>query len=246
MRQIVREIAVCLGKDFKFYFQSKMIFIILPVYAALSAGITFYASDFLSHTTVNMQQFFRFQPQLMSVLIPALTMRLWADEYRNNTLEILLSQPISFFSVVCGKFLACWLVVGLMLLSSFGVWLIAASLVPLENGWILLNYFITFLMTGSLCAVSLFAAVWVYNGLGAFLLSLVCCHLLVSLNFDQPVAYLLPNNVMMTDLLRCFDFKMLFNDMIMGQINFSSIFYFGLLIVAGVGLTTYAVDFKRR
>ena len=243
---MVEGIAVCFYKDFKFYFQSKMIYLILFIYAALSAGITFYASNFLTDTTENMQQFFKFQPQMMALFIPALTMRLWADEYRYNTLEILLSQPIGFFAVAFGKFLACWAVTGLMLVSSFVVWGVAASLVPLKNEWILLNYIMTFMMAGSLCAVSLFAAIWSYNSLGAFLLSLVACHLIINLNFDSLITYLIPDSIMMSDLLKVFDFKLLFNDMIIGQISFVAVLYFCLLIVAGVGLTTYAVDFKRR
>ena len=86
MHTLFRTTAVCFYKDFKFYFQSKMIYLIVLIYAALIAGLTFYATDFVAQTDPALRQFFKLQTDILPLFVPALTMRLWADEYKHNTL----------------------------------------------------------------------------------------------------------------------------------------------------------------
>lgn len=239
------EITTCFYKDFKFYFQSRMIYLVLLIYTAMSAGIPFYASDFYNDTTVNLYQFFRFQPSIMAMIIPALTMRLWADEDKYNTLEVLLSQPISYVSVVWGKFLAAWAVVGIMLVASMGFWLIVSLMVPLDNWWVLSNYLITFLMAGSLCAISSLAACLCYNALGAFLAALAACVVITTASFGSWTARLVSESIVMAKLTKAFDFSRQFNDMIMGQVGVAPIIYFVLLAIAALWLSAAAVEYKR-
>ena len=172
MHTLFRTTAVCFYKDFKFYFQSKMIYLIVLIYAALIAGLTFYATDFVAQTDPALRQFFKLQTDILPLFVPALTMRQWADEYKHNTLEILLSQPVSWNAFVWGKFLAAWAVTGIMLVSTFGIWLLSAFYVPLDNSWILWSYVMSFLMAGALCAVCSLVASLCYNALGAFIMAL--------------------------------------------------------------------------
>ena len=129
---MMRDLFVCFSKEFKFYFQSKIVYLLLFVYTAMVSSITLYATDFYVNTSVSMYQFFKFQPGILSMIIPALTMRFWADEYKHNTLEVLLTQPISYWAVVLGKFMAAWIVVGIMLLATFGLWCVVGCIPVLE------------------------------------------------------------------------------------------------------------------
>ena len=244
--QLIKDVVNCWGKEFKFYFQSKMIYLILFVYATMSAGFVLYVSDFYENTVANMAQFFIYQPGILATIIPVLTMRLWADEYKYNTLELILTQPISIAAVVLGKFLAAWSVAGIMILSSGGIWVMVAFMVNLDNRWIAINYLITFLMAGSLCALASLIAVFCYNAIAAFLGALALCLLTVMANFSYWIEKIIPDNVILNDLVKSFDFKWQFENMIMGQVGVGGGVYFVLLIVAALWTSLIAVEYKRK
>lgn len=245
LNKVKNSILTFFYKDFKFYFQSKMIYLLLFIYVAMCGAITLYASDFFTNTSSNMFQFFRFQPGIFALIIPAVTMRLWADEYKQNTLEVILAQPISYKDIVLGKFFAAWAVVGVMLLASMPFWWTVAVLVDVDNGIILANYFISFLVAGSLCGLSFLVASLCYNMLGAFLLGMVVCSTIISVSFKWIIDKLVPDNAILMNLVNAFNFSMQYNDMINGQISVSSVLYFLLIIVFALVLSVVAVFYKR-
>ena len=232
-------------KDFKFYFQSKMIYLLLLIYVAMCGSITLFATDFLVNTQENMIQFFKFQPGILALIIPAVTMRLWADEYKQNTLEVILVQPVSYLCIVLGKFLAAWAIIGVMLTASMPIWWCVAGLVEIDNSIVLANYFVVLILAGSLCALSFFVASLCYNILGAFLLGLVACSMLISVSFKWLIDKLIPDNAILMKVVNSFNFSMQYNDMISGQINISSICYFVLIIVFSLSLSVAAINYKR-
>lgn len=241
-----RDIMTCFGKEFNFYFRSKMIYLLLFVYSAMSAGFTFYLSDFYQETTINLYQFFKYQPAIMALIVPVLAMRLWADEYRHNTLEVLLAQPIHPAAFVIGKFSAVWAVSGLMLIMSWSMWLIVALIVPLDNVWVLANYLITFMAAGVLCALSSAAAAFCYNMLGAFLVSFAICLVVTTADFGSWLSKLSgADSWQVLQFVKAFDFAGIFNDMIMGQVGLSGMVYFVVLIAAALGISIVAADYKR-
>ena len=240
-----RDILTFFYKDFKFYFQSKMIYLLSFIYVAMCSAITIYGSDFLVNTSPGLYQFFKFQPGILALIIPAITMRLWADEYKQNTLEVILSQPVFYKNVVWGKFMASWAIVGVMLFVSMPLWWCIGIVVNLDNAIIAVNYFVVFLMSGSLCAISFLVSSLCYNMLGAFLLGLVACSTVISVSFKWLVDKLVPDNAIFMKLINAFNFSFQYNDLINGQLNISSIIYFILIIIFGLGLSIIAVNYKR-
>ena len=232
-------------KDFKFYFQSKMIYLLMFIYVAMCSAITLYASDFFVHTQPDFYQFFKFQPGVLALIIPAVTMRLWADEYKQNTLEVILAQPVKYRDIVLGKFFASWIVISIMIIASMPLWWCVALMIDLNNGIILANYIMVILIAGSLCSLSFLVASLSYNMLGAFLSGLVVCSMVISVSFKWMVEKLVPDNVIFMKLVNAFNFSLQYNDIISGQINISSLLYFGLLIVLALFLSVMAVDYKR-
>ncbi len=241
---MISDILTCFTKEFKFYFQSRIIYLLVFIYAALVVGFTLYASDFYQNTHISLYQFFRYQPGVLMIIVPAVTMRFWADEYKHNTLEILLAQPISHLAVVLGKFFAAWAVVGIMLLVTVGFWVVTAQIVKLDNCWVWINYWLTFLMAGSLCALSSMVAVFCYNVISAFIAAMAVCMLVVMMNASWFGEWF-DSSVLLMRLSKAFDFRMQFNDMISGQISLSSFLYFGLLTLAALWLNVAAVEYKR-
>ena len=245
INKLKKDILTFFYKDLKFYFQSKMIYLLLMIYVALCASITLYTTDFFTNTYPNLVQFFKFQPGIMALIIPAVTMRLWADEYKQNTLEIIFSQPVAYRDVVLGKFLAAWAVVGILLLGSMSFWFSVSLFVETNVVEILANYFIVFLVSGSLCALSFLVASLCYNVLGAFLLGMICCSIVISVSFNWLIDKLVPNNAILMNLVNAFNFSLQYNEMINGQIVISSIVYFFLIILFALALSVFAVRYKR-
>ena len=242
---MIKDVFTCWGKDFKFYFQSKMLYFALGFYLIISVLFTFYLSDFYSNTSVNLYQFFAYQPIILALIIPALAMRLWSDEYKYNTWEVLFSQPIQWLSVVLGKFLAIWSIVGIMILSSFLFWGLVSLWINTETLWVVSNFVVTFLMAGSLCALASMMTAFYYNVVSAFLGSISVCLLFVLADLGGLVSKILTNNVMLTKLFSAFDLKKQFEILIMGQLNLSAIIYFLLIIVFALTIERIVIEYKR-
>ena len=244
-RQMLKDIYVCFLKDFRFYFHSKIIYLLLIVYLVMTVAVTVYTTDFYINTYVSLYQFFKFQPGILAMIIPVLTMKFWSDEYKNNTLELLLSQPIDYVSIIVGKFLSSWIVVGIMMIFSMGFYFTLSRFLSLDSGHIITNYFISFLCAGGLCAVSSLAAALTYNAMSAFLLGLAFCLFIVNTSLGFLVKKFLPNNVWIMDAIKYLDFNALFNEMIMGQIGVASVVYFLMLIVMPLWLVVIVVEHNR-
>lgn len=242
---MLKNILTCFNKDFKFYFQSKMIYLLVAIYGIMLFAFVLYSTDFLSNTTQNLHQFFSMQLAVMSMIIPATTMRAWADEYKHGTLDILFSLPMNKWAIVLGKFLAAWAVCSILVLSTILFCFILSLFVQLSSITIFINYIIILLFCGCLCALSIFASTIFNNMLGAFVMSLAICSLFISMPFEKFVTKIIPDNVFFAHLAASFNFGNIYDIMINGQIYVSSIIYLLLLGTASLWLTTVMVEYKR-
>ena len=243
---MIHDVLICFYKDFKFYFASRIIYLLLLVYIMMAAAFTFLGTDFYIASSVNLQQLFKLQPLLFIIIVPALTMRSIADEYRSRTLEIIITQPIARLAFVLGKFLAAWSVCGILLLSSCIIWAILANLLPLDNFWILCCYLSAFLMSGALCAISLLAATFFYHALGAFAAGLGACFLLNNVNLGWIAGLFTSRSMLAAKIAGSFSFSHQYGEMISGQIGLAALLYFLSLIAAFVWLSGAVLDYKRR
>ncbi len=239
------DVKIVFRKEFNAYFRNKMIFLLMFVYTTISWGVFFYASDAMVNTTENLYQFFYVQPFLMMFTIPAITMRIWADEYKNNTLEITLSLPVKLSAIIVGKFLAVWSVAGLMLAVSVPGWIVLANILELANFWILLNYVSLFLVGGSLCALGLMAASICYNALGAFLIGMALCLSVVWLPIGKWLIYFMPENMPLIGFVNMFGFMEQYLILVSGQINMASVLLFVLIVSFALIVSDVVVKYKR-
>ena len=119
------------------------------IFLAAIGAFTFYLGSFFSRSQSDLQPFFTFHPWLYLFLIPAIGMRLWAEERKAGTIELLLTLPISTFQVVAGKFLAAWLFTLLALALTFPIWITVNILGNPDNGVIVASYLGSWLMAGA-------------------------------------------------------------------------------------------------
>jgi ABC-2 type transport system permease protein len=124
-------------------------------------------------------------PWLYLILVPAVTMRMWAEESKGGTLELLLTLPITLWQAMLGKFLAAWLFIGLALLLTFPIWITVNYLGAPDNGVILAGYLGSWLMAGTFIAIGACLSALTRSQVVAFILTALVCVLLILVGQPQ-------------------------------------------------------------
>ncbi len=151
------------------YFHTPIAYVFLVVFLLFSGILPLQIGSFLSAGQAEMTLFFNFIPWIFVVLIPAVTMRLWAEERSNGTLEILLTLPVRLHILVFAKFIAAWLFVSFAILLTFPFWLTTNILGDPDNGVIILGYLTCLLIAGSYIALGCFISAVVRSQIVAFI-----------------------------------------------------------------------------
>lgn len=165
------------------YFTTPIAYVFIVIFLFLSGVFTFYLGNFFERGQADLITFFGFHPWLYLFLIPALTMRLWAEERKSGTIELLLTLPVTMFEAVLGKFLATWLFAGVALVLTFPMWLTVNYLGEPDNGIILASYLGSFLMAGAFIAIGSCISALTKNQVIAFVLSAVVCLIFILSGF---------------------------------------------------------------
>jgi len=165
------------------YFGTPIAYVFLVIFLLLSGIFTFYLGQFFERGQADLVAFFSFHPWLYLFLVPALSMRLWAEERRTGTVELLLTLPVTPWQAVLGKFLASWLFIAVALLLTMPLWVTVNYLGDPDNGVIVASYAGSLLMAGAYLAVGASVSALTRNQVIAFVLSMTLCFLLVLSGF---------------------------------------------------------------
>ncbi len=160
------------------YFLTPIAYVFIIIFLVLSGVFTFYLGDFFERGQADLAPFFDFHPWLYLFLVPALSMRLWAEERKSGTIELLLTLPVTTTAVVIAKFLAAWAFLVVALALTFPVWITVNVLGDPDNGVIIAGYLGSALMAGAYLAIGACFSALTRNQVIAFILSLVVCLLL--------------------------------------------------------------------
>lgn len=170
-------------REFGSYFSSPLAMIFIFIFLVLAGVFTFFLGGFYQRGQADLVSFFSFHPWLYLFLVPALTMRLWAEEHKTGTIEVLLTLPLSLTAAVTGKFLAAWIFTGLALLLTCPIWLSVNYLGSPDNGVILAGYLGSWLMAGAFIAVGSFLSALTDNQIIAFIVTAASCFVLVAAGY---------------------------------------------------------------
>jgi len=170
-------IATIFRREFAGYFATPVAFIFIIIFLALAGSFTFYLGYFIERGNADLQTFFLFHPWLYLLLIPAVSMRLWAEERKQGTIELFLTLPISLTQAVVGKFLAAWAFVGLALALTFPMWITVNVLGEPDNGVIAAGYIGSLLMAGAYIAIGSCLSAFTKNQVIAFVITISVCFL---------------------------------------------------------------------
>src|SRR5947207_3900606 len=172
------------------YFASPVAYVFIVIFLLLTGFFTFMAGGFFERGEASLVSFFMWHPWFYLFLVPAVGMRLWAEERRVGTIELLLTMPITAWQAIVGKFLASWLFLGLALLLTFPVVITVNYLGSPDNGVILCGYVGSWLMAGAYLAISCITSAMTRNQVVSFIISVVICLFFILAGFT-PVIRLL-------------------------------------------------------
>ncbi len=237
---------VILKRELASYFATPVAYIFIIIFLMLSGVFTFYLGQFFERGQADLTAFFNFIPWLYIVLVPAVSMRLWSEERRSGTIELLMTLPLSTFQIVFGKFLAAWLFIGLALALTFPQWVTANYLGAPDNGVILAGYLGAWFMSGGFLAIGSCLSAATKNQIVAFILTLVVCFVLVVSGF--PIVQDVFSGwapLWLVDAVANISFLTHFNAISRGVIDLRDLVYFAVLIVAFLYATALVVDMKK-
>src|SRR5690606_4215669 len=169
------------------YFATPLAYIFLMIFLVLTGVFTFYLGGFFERGQADLGSFFAFHPWLYLFLVPAIAMRLWAEERKSGTLELLMTLPITRAEAVAGKFLAAWVFAGLALLLTFPMVLTVNYLGEPDNGAILTGYLGSWLLAGAYLAVGSCMSALARNQVIAFMLTVSLCFLFIVSGFPMVI-----------------------------------------------------------
>jgi ABC-2 type transport system permease protein len=168
---------VIFRRELASYFATPLAYVFIVIFLVLAGALTFFLGNFFDRGQDDLVAFFSFHPWLYLVFIPALSMRLWAEERKSGTIELFLTLPISLSAAVLGKFLAAWAFSGIALILTFPFWITVNILGHPDNGVILASYIGSFLMAGGYLAVGAALSALTKNQVIAFVLTAAACFL---------------------------------------------------------------------
>lgn len=228
------------------YFATPLAFIFMVIFLMLSGIFTFYMGDFYQRGQADLQSFFTFHPWLYLILVPAIAMRLWAEERRSGTIELIMTLPVSRWVWVLGKFTAGWVFIGLNLLLTFPMWLTVNYLGSPDNGVILAGYFGSWLMAGGFLAISCCMSALSKSQVIAFVMSLLVCFLFTMSGYAMVLDVFYGwAPLWVIDAIASVSFLNHFDSITKGVISLQDILYFISVIVAWLTANTLLIELNK-
>ena len=230
------------------YFNTPIAYVFIVIFLFLQAIFTFQIFKFYQAGQADLSAVFGIHPWLFLFLIPAISMRLWAEERKSGTIELLMTLPISVFEAVVGKYLAAWAFIAVALILTFPFWIMVCALGDPDNGVIFASYLGSFLMAGAYLAVGSAVSAATKDQIIAFVITVLICFVLVIIGFSGFVSAFsdyLPISVL--DNIAAFSFLTHFQEITKGVFQLSDAIYFASFIAAGLFINVLFVDmFKSR
>ncbi|MDA0273686.1 MAG: ABC transporter permease subunit [Proteobacteria bacterium] len=228
------------------YFATPLAYVFIFIFLVLSGVFTFYMGNFYEREQADLTPFFSFHPWLYLFLVPAISMRLWSEERKSGTIELLLTLPVTHWDAVFGKFVAAWLFAGIALALTFPMWLTVNYLGEPDNGVILASYIGSWLMAGAFLSIGSCMSAISKSQVIAFIACGVVCLLFILAGFPLVLnvfkawapAYVI-------DTFASLSFLTHFGSISKGILGLSDVLYFLSLMVVWLIATVIVVEIKQ-
>lgn len=234
-----------LKRELKSYFSTPLAYVFLVVFLFFSAYLTF-KQGFFEIEQADMNAFFMNLPLLFVFMVPSTAMRLWAEERKSGSIELLLTLPITVTQAVLGKFFAAWLFLLIALLLTFPMVITVCYLGEPDIGLIITGYLGSFFIAGAFLAIGCFFSAASKNQVISFVLSVVACAILVFAGMPTTMNYLstfLPAGLVIT--ISNMSFQSHFESIQKGVLEFKDLSYFVLLIIGWITACSIILDERK-
>jgi len=241
-----QRIAVVFRREFRSYFQTPLAAVFLVIFLFLAGLFTFNIGGLYERNQADLRPFFQFNPWLYVFLVPAVSMRLWAEERRTGTIELIMTLPFGAADLVIGKFLAAWGFTTVALALTFPLWITVSWLGNPDHGTILVAYLASALLAGAFLAVGSCLSALTKNQVIAFVLCAVACFVLLLAGFPAVIDFLrgwAPAGVV--EGLASTSALTHYESMMRGVVDLRDVLYFALVIAAFLVINVFAIDWKK-
>ena len=246
MNNYLNKTYIILDRELKGYFRTPLASIFLLVFLALSSGMTFFLGRFFERDQADLTAFFSWHPWLFLVLMPAIGMRLWAEERRSGTIELLITLPVTNTQLVVGKFLASWIFTLIALILTMPIWITVNYLGEPDNHVILISYIGSWLMAGAFLALTSCLSALTKNQVIAFIISSISGFVLIMAGFNlilSAVRSWSPNWI--TETISSMSFLLHFRRIQMGVFDLSTLVFFISIIILCLWINVQLVQVKK-
>ena len=246
MNNYINKTYIILDRELRGYFRTPLASIFLLVFLALSSGMTFFLGRFFERDQADLTAFFSWHPWLFLVLMPAIGMRLWAEERRSGTIELLITLPVTNTQLVVGKFLASWFFTLIALILTMPIWITVNFLGDPDNNVILISYIGSWLMAGAFLALTSCLSVLTKNQVIAFIISSISGFILIMAGFNlvlSAVRSWSPNWI--TETISSMSFLSHFTRIQMGVFDLSTLVFFISMMILCLWINVQLVQLKK-
>ncbi len=233
-------------REFTSYFVTPVAYVFIVIFLLMTGTFTFYLGAFYESNQADLEPFFRFHPWLYLFLIPAISMRLWSDERKSGTIELLMTLPISITDAVVGKYLAAWSFTAVALFLTFPMWITVNYLGNPDNAVIMASYIGSLIMAGGFLAIGSCISAFTKSQVIAFVISVVISFMFILSGFPMVLDLFqgwAPQAII--DAIASFSFLTHFTSIKKGVIDIRDIIYFAALITFWLYVNVVVIEAKK-
>ncbi len=242
----MRTVSILFRRELASYFATPLAYVFILIFLVLAAAFTFYLGGFYERGQADLAPFFNFHPWLYLFLIPAISMRLWAEERKSGSIELLMTQPLTLGQAVLAKFLAAWAFAGLALALTFPIWITVNWLGSPDNGAIVAAYIGSLLMAGGFLAIGSCMSALTRNQVIAFISAVVVCFVFLLSGFPLVLdAFRGWAPEVVVDAVAQLSFLTHFEALSKGVLDLRDLVYFGLTIAFFLVATAVVLDVRK-
>jgi ABC-2 type transport system permease protein len=239
-------ISALFRRELQSYFATPVAYVFIVIFLVLMGTFTFYLGGFYERGQADLSAFFNYHPWLYLFLVPAIAMRLWAEERKTGSVELLMTLPVTPWQAVLGKYLAAWAFTGIALALTFPIWITVNYLGDPDNGAIMAAYVGSFLMAGGFLAIGSCLSATTKNQVIAFVLTVVACFGFLLSGFPLVLDLFsawAPQTIV--DGIASLSFLTHFSNISKGVIDFRDLVYFSLVIAVFLYANTIVLQWKQ-
>jgi ABC-2 type transport system permease protein len=242
----MRNVGIIMRRELASYFATPLAYVFIFIFLVLASWFTFYLGGFYEHGQADLDPFFAFHPWLYLFLIPAISMKLWAEERKSGSIELLMTQPVSLRDAVLGKFLAAWLFTALALGLTFPMWITVNYLGHPDNGAILAAYLGSLMLAGGFLAIGSCMSALTRNQVVAFILGVVVSFVFLLAGFPGVLDVFrgwAPQAL--TDAIASLSLLTHYESIMKGVIDVRDLLYFAMLISLFLVATGVTLELRK-